>query len=54
MESIICLFQKCNSTITAMLMASGKAWNSLNIDTSLSDYLITDFWVKSMIERYNE
>ena len=25
-----------------------------SIDTSLSDYLITDFWVKSMIERYNE
>jgi len=38
MESIICLFQKCNSTITAMLMASGKAWKSLNIDTSLSEY----------------
>lgn len=24
-----------------------------SIDTSLSDYLITDFWVKSMIEKYN-
>ena len=38
MERIICLFQKYNITITAMLMASGKAWNSLNIDTSLSEY----------------
>ena len=26
------------AAITAMLMASGKAWNSLNIDTSLREY----------------
>lgn len=24
-----------------------------SIDTSLSDYLVTDFWVKSMVEKYN-
>lgn len=25
-----------------------------SIETSFSDYLITDFWVKSMVEKYNE
>ena len=25
-----------------------------SIDTSFSDYLITDFWLKSMVEKYNE
>ena len=24
-----------------------------SLDTSLNDYLVTDFWVKSMVEKYN-
>jgi hypothetical protein len=24
-----------------------------SIDTSLQDYLVTDFWVESMVEKYN-
>jgi uncharacterized protein len=49
----------CMGPCSQKLLENGGKWTKeicsmRSIDTSFSDYLITDFWVKSMVEKYNE